>query len=90
MNSTYEFPMYYVDSPIGLSVMKEDEFNKRGYNIMPETKFFEAGQVQKIYMMNSSDYEWDIANDYKETFDYLIGEAQLENSGMQVILEFSY
>lgn len=90
MNSTYEFPMFYVDSPIGLNVMNEDEFKERGYSIMPETKFFEASQVQKIYMMNTSDYEWDLASDYMETYDYLLSEAQQPDSGMQVLLEFAY
>ena len=42
---------------------------------MPETKFFEPSQVQLIKMKNSSDTEWAVSGDYRNTFRGLIDDT---------------
>lgn len=52
--------------------MGENEFNSRGYSKLPETKFFEPEQVQKITMKNSSDTEWSVSGGYRDSFKDLL------------------
>lgn len=52
--------------------MKDTEFVSRGYNKLPETKFFESEQVQKITMKNSSDTEWTVSGGYRDSFKELL------------------
>lgn len=65
---TYEFPIFNTDSPLSMPIMDEKEFEFRNYSKMPETKFFENEQVQKIIMKNSSDTEWTVSGDYRNSF----------------------
>lgn len=69
---TYEFPIFYTDSPISMEPMSEEEFSARGYDELPETKFFEPSQVQLIRMMNASDNTWSLSNDYKQQFQEMM------------------
>lgn len=71
---TYEFPLFETDNPLSMVVMKDSEFVRNGYNKIPETKFFESDQVQKITMKNSSDTEWAVSGDYRAAFKELLSE----------------
>lgn len=55
--------------------MGEKEFIQRGYNKLPETKFFEPEQVQLVIMKNSSDTEWSVSGGYRESFRELLNES---------------
>lgn len=61
----FEYPMFSTDSPTSLGLLPEEDFYANDYEIIPETKFFDPTQVQKIVLMNSSDTEWQISQDYK-------------------------
>lgn len=69
---TYEFPIFSTDNPLSMIQMKASEFESRGYNKLPETKFFDYDQVQNIVMKNSSDTEWTVSGDYRRSFKDLL------------------
>ncbi len=73
-----------------MKLMSYEEFVNRSYNTRPETKFFTPDQVQKIYMMTSSDSEWSISSDYKNTFNLLLKKASAKDSNVTVQLQLSY
>jgi hypothetical protein len=74
VEETYEFPIFDTDNPISMKAMTEREFESRGYNLLPETKFFEPSQVQLIKMKNSSDTEWSVSGGYKNQFKEMLGK----------------
>lgn len=70
--------------------MSEEEYVRRDYNIMPETKFFEPSQIQLIRMKNSSDTEWSVSGDYRNTFKNLIEDSVHGSEKISMKLEFRY
>jgi hypothetical protein len=87
---TYEFPIFYTDNPLSLLNMEEAEFYKNDYGRLPETKFFEPSQVQKIVMKNSSDIEWPVSGDYRKLFKDLVSQTSHGADHLETTLEVSY
>ena len=60
---SYSFPLFESSSAIYIQPLGETEFLKLGYDVQPETKFFESSQAQLIKMKNSSETEWQLSGD---------------------------
>ena len=43
--NSFDFKLFESMSPLNLDTMQPSEFNLKGYDKNPETKFFEPGQV---------------------------------------------
>jgi len=90
LQETYEFPIFNTDSPVSLKTMSDIEFEKRGFHLLPETKFFEPSQVQLIKMKNSSDTEWSVSGGYRDKFKYLLGEASTGTDRYRAEMDFMF
>src|SRR5690606_26736442 len=90
LRETYEFPIFSTDKPLSFFTMGEEEFVARGYDLRPETKFFEPSQVQTIKMKNSSDTEWSVSGDYRNTFKDLISDAIHGHEDIKLTFDIRY
>lgn len=45
LKETYEFPIFQTDSPVSMKSISEDDYESRGFNKLPETKFFDPEQI---------------------------------------------
>jgi hypothetical protein len=90
LQETYEFPIFQTDSPVSMKSISERDYEKRGYNLLPETKFFDPEQIQFIKMKNSSDTEWSVSGGYKEKFKDLLEDAAAGDSNIIAEMDFMF
>jgi hypothetical protein len=68
LREVYEFPLFEANNPKSLITVDEAYFYEKGYDELPETKFFTYDQIQIIKINNGSESAWALSEDYKNYF----------------------